>query len=1229
MLQMTYLSALGSFVIELNSTTLPLAEEYATVNLLSGSHSLSVEKNVTFSFDDFTLLPSATISIPEQDNGLFAPAEQVLTYGSYSQAFLENIAGNNYTCNSFGGWKMTNFSYVCEVEFEENNETNKIAVWYDRYGRAVLFVATPEEVNGIEVVPEDPHFYYCVDEKNYKDYILIEVSDDEYVEPGSTEDLAGVRYLILRPDNENEGEGNNETTEAQQIYLFDDNGRILTGVDYSDMYVTTIEYVTDGAYDAISKVTDLVGNSYVYTYTNDKVTSIAGYDSNNTPLKYGTGNDAPNLVTGFSYDALGRLASITYPDGTVTSITYDASGRLWKATDADISELEFTYNVNGYVTDLIKRVVGENNTLAVSNSVNVVVPQNEPYVREFTYASGDQIIKTFDSEGNIITVVDGDGNYIIDNRPMPTPTEPTTVPAEPTTVVYGCSVCSNCEEPNCPCTCASEAECTCPQCKRYHEEVTTVLDGSLIVENIAFDGVISLTEISTYIDNGSHLSSYRDPYGNTVYYTYNNENSELISTIYTLINNNHHSTISFSYVGEDSEPIVTVNAGPRVTGYGYIFNNNNELRLSSITHNGMSYSIAYNDAGNRITLKVKNTATLLSRDLISYEYSSNELLGTSITEVVYANGNHVYYGYDTEGKLVDVGYSIDQNTNTIIARYHYSYNAQDPSSYSINDTVTHQTVTYTANGIEVTEPDGDDQIIVFSISTNPENGTVTRTCFDHSADIKKTTNYEMATGATSNNLTYTSIVSGDGQSYETEDLLTTHTDWFGRITEKTISEKSRYYRANRYVTGDLGTYSYEYADDLNEQTASAKISGFRYQYESANDSIDREMYYEYDANGNITGVYNYIGDVKNYLNQYSYDGANQLIQEYIASEEKVITYEYDDGGNLILKNEYYSTDGSYSLNEDALNSYSFSFGDSIWNDVITSYFSIEKNSQNQTITEIAPIGTDDVGNIICYGETQPNVPSTTLYWTSGGLLDYIINDNKKTQFYYDPNGVLIRKEILLGETDENSQEIHYTTVLESNNYVWYNGKLLAQRKTDSNGQDTTLEYIYDYTGEVEMIAMGVFRFLLEKDLQGNVVGISLLNIAYPSQSYRLVDFSYDAYGVPQLPVGGDNPIGAMIYLASADPILYRGYLGIGVGDLFCYYTGSRFYAPTLGRYINANFNDEAFMSVNGANVFAYCGNNPVMFTDVNGIPSEISFINTCSLYKALVEYINENFNLDR
>ena len=73
------------------------------------------------------------------------------------------------------------------------------------------------------------------------------------------------------------------------------------------------------------------------------------------------------------------------------------------------------------------------------------------------------------------------------------------------------------------------------------------------------------------------------------------------------------------------------------------------------------------------------------------------------------------------------------------------------------------------------------------------------------------------------------------------------------------------------------------------------------------------------------------------------------------------------------------------------------------------------------------------------------------------------------------------------------------------------------------------------------------------------------------------------------------------FIAFKNPFRYRSYYYDFETGL--YYLNSRYYDSELGRFINADviaIIDKTNSVVNGLNLFTYCSNNPIMYTDKNG-----------------------------
>jgi RHS repeat-associated protein len=108
-----------------------------------------------------------------------------------------------------------------------------------------------------------------------------------------------------------------------------------------------------------------------------------------------------------------------------------------------------------------------------------------------------------------------------------------------------------------------------------------------------------------------------------------------------------------------------------------------------------------------------------------------------------------------------------------------------------------------------------------------------------------------------------------------------------------------------------------------------------------------------------------------------------------------------------------------------------------------------------------------------------------------------------------------------------------------------------------------------------------------KNLQGDIIEI------VDASGTSVAKYRYDAWG--NIIYQWDSGLG----IANANPYRYRSYrLDSGTG---LYYLNARYYDPSIGRFISAdsiNYLDPS--SGQGLNLYAYCGNNPVMYTDITG-----------------------------
>ena len=145
---------------------------------------------------------------------------------------------------------------------------------------------------------------------------------------------------------------------------------------------------------------------------------------------------------------------------------------------------------------------------------------------------------------------------------------------------------------------------------------------------------------------------------------------------------------------------------------------------------------------------------------------------------------------------------------------------------------------------------------------------------------------------------------------------------------------------------------------------------------------------------------------------------------------------------------------------------------------------------------------------------------------------------------------------------------------------------------DSDGrlikQSDGLEFIYDHSGIAGVKYNGNIYFY-RKDAQGNIMAL------LDSNGAVVVEYKYDAWGNHEAEVADEE----YVALAEINPFRYRGYYFDEESGL--YFLQTRYYDPEAGRFISRDSIEYADpQAINGLNLYAYCGNNPVMNVDPTG-----------------------------
>ena len=158
----------------------------------------------------------------------------------------------------------------------------------------------------------------------------------------------------------------------------------------------------------------------------------------------------------------------------------------------------------------------------------------------------------------------------------------------------------------------------------------------------------------------------------------------------------------------------------------------------------------------------------------------------------------------------------------------------------------------------------------------------------------------------------------------------------------------------------------------------------------------------------------------------------------------------------------------------------------------------------------------------------------------------------------------------------------------------FQGRLLSETRTlkYSDGVTITKTFAFLYE-ESEIVGViftnpnGTATYYYDKNPRGDVVGI------LDNTGNAVVKYAYDAFGncTCLYSANGD--------LAESNPIRYRSYYFDA--DTGLYYLHARYYSPEWRRFISPD--DTAYLdieTVNGLNLYAYCGNDPVNYYDPSG-----------------------------
>ena len=283
---------------------------------------------------------------------------------------------------------------------------------------------------------------------------------------------------------------------------------------------------------------------------------------------------------------------------------------------------------------------------------------------------------------------------------------------------------------------------------------------------------------------------------------------------------------------------------------------------------------------------------------------------------------------------------------------------------------------------------------------------------------------------------------------------------------------------------------------------------------------------------------------------YTYDSMGN-IATFSAPGKGTVTYTYDNQGQLLKAagdtTYTYTYDGAGNIltASDGTATHSYTYGDASWKDLLTAF-------DGQAITY------DAIGNPTSYF----NGTRWNFTWVNGRTLATASDGTNSLSFAYDAGGL------------RTSKTVGSTTY----RYYYAGGKLMRM----SWGANI-LDFFYDESGLPYAMKYNGTVYYYITNLQGDVMHI------VNASGTVVASYDYDPYG---------KVISAAGTLANINPLRYRGY--VYDTETGFYYLQSRYYDPTVGRFINADSYATTGQGIIGHNMFAYCLNNPAGFVDNGG-----------------------------
>ncbi|MFH1777330.1 MAG: RHS repeat-associated core domain-containing protein [Candidatus Omnitrophota bacterium] len=927
------------------------------------------------------------------------------------------------------------------------------------------------------------------------------------------------------------------------VYNFDAQNRLESIEDRAGNKLQ-LGYDIDGKLRA---VTDDSGQSLTFSYNaQDLIETVT------TPL---------NRVRTYLYDIEGRLVSVEAPYNIKTEFFYEDPIDIYKITkvkDARANETEITYDLSTNSVAAIKDPLQNEMTYSINKELSMIAvtdKRNNPTV--FSYQDGAVISETcslgtigygYDADINLDMLNDRNGNttqWTYDDRGNVLQFYKDAFPKDIWNFTYSpqFNKLTSATDPL-----GYTTEYTVDP---LNGNVTKIKDALAYETNFTYwpNGKVKTTtnaksKTSNFeYDQYGNLSKFINALGKETNYGY-----DLVGNCTSVTDANSH-TKSFGF--DDLDRLVNITyPEPGFSDISFTYDENNNLKTITKILNAANKttSLAYNENNQLVSL----IDPMGHNTVYVYDPMGN------LKKVTDANNNFVSWDYDVLQRPLKFYDRMNYVTE-------YTYDGQNRSS--IKDAETNVT------GYQY---DGADRL---DVTTFPD--TSTEDCsYDKAGRLiqKKQRN-------------------GLSVSYE-------YTARNKLERDKSPGGSGRYYQYDSVknfisVTDNYGTIAYGY-DDVNRITS---VTGPGY----------GDIQYTYDDAGNRKTMTDYDGNIIN----YEYNANDNLKRIKDSTNQILVEYTYDALGRRIRSDYLNGTYTEYTYNDadwltsvvnrhsggSVISSFSYTHDDVGNRLTMTTQqgaYTYTYDNNYQLKTAAYPDSTnitynyDKVGNrtsVVKNGNTAIYVPNNLNQYEQVEGIDYnydlngnLTFDGEFTYIYQYYGSQYMLSQVKNSDVSASVSFIHnYRNQVTSTNSLgvgvryYYDGDRCIMEKDSSSGT-TISRYVYgEKLDEPVVMYKNGQTYFYHFDGLGNVVNLT------DSSGNVVETYTYDAFGKPDQISGIGNPY----YFAGR-----RYYDTIEI-----YYNRNRFYNPKLGRFISPDpdgYKDDI-------NLYNYCKNNPVNFSDPYGL----------------------------